>query len=273
MLVALIVPTFLVQQYPIFKDNHAYNHLITATLIAIIVVFGIWYLRSRLDKGTPSKIGLTKLPTAITHIFIGIGFVLIPLVLTLLISTSFNWADFSFNANKTILLTFLIGLVSTFFTDALSEELIFRGYIFSNLNEHYNILKSSLITLVVFVITPIIIITIQNTLSISGSVPLSGGYVITLIFFGAFMQYLRVIFKSIWVGVGFHLVFVHMNQLMGTTSDKLLQFSETSNQQPVQITLAILLIIVFLSLIIYPLLKRRKIKKLEAETLSQQTDN
>ena len=83
-----------------------------------------------------------------------------------------------------------------------------------------------------------------------------------MVFFGAFMQYLRIIFKSIWVGVGFHLVFVHMNQLIGITTDKLLQFSEDSNQHPVLFILVTFLIIIFLSLIIYPIHKRRRDKSL-----------
>ena len=257
---ALTGSSFLVQHYPVFDNNPTYNHVITACLIAIITVLGVGILRSRVDKGTPTKIGLGNPSTAFKHVSIGIGLILIPLVLTLIISSVFNWADFSFNTNKTILLTFAMGLISTLFTDALTEELIFRGYIYSNLKVHYSVWKSSLIPLVIFVITPLVIFSIQNMLNLQGAVPLSGGYIVTMLLFGAFMQYLRVQYKSIWVGVGFHLVFVHMNQLMGTSSDKLLQFSETSNQQLVQITLSIFLIIAFLMLLIYPIVKRRRIK-------------
>lgn len=257
MFIALIIPAFIIQNYPIF-DNPNYNHIIKAISVGMIVIVGIWFLRSRLDRGVPKKIGLNKPRTAFKNIFLGIGLILVPLILALSLSLMFGWVKFSFNANNAIILSLFLGLISTLFTDALSEELIFRGYIFSNLKEYYGIWTSSIITVAIFVVAPILLITLQSSLNIHGAVGLSAGYVINLILFGSFMQYLRIIFKSIWVGVGFHLVFVHMNQLMGTSSDKLLQFSLDSNQQPIQITLIILLIFMFISLIIYPIIKRKR---------------
>lgn len=259
MLVALILPAFIIQENPIF-ESPGYNHLIKAIAVSAIVIMGIWLLRTKLDKGLPLNIGLSTPTIAAKHFLLGIGLIFIPFLITVSLSSVFNWADYTININWTIILSIIIGFFSTFFTDAFSEELIFRGYIFSNLKQHNSIWKSSIITLVIFVITPLIIISIQNSLNIKGSVALSGGYIITLFFFGAFMQYLRITFKSIWVGIGFHLVFVQMNQLMGSTNDRLLQFSENSNQQPIQITLAVCLIVTFASLIIYSFIKSRKEK-------------
>ena len=259
--IALIIPAFIMQNYPIF-ENPNYNHIVKATAVGLIVLIGVWLFRSKLDKGVPHKIGLTNPNTALKNLLLGVGLIAIPLILTLIVSSIFGWATFSVNTNSTIIVSLLLGLISTLFTDALSEELIFRGYIYSNLKEHYSTWKSATITLIIFVVAPLLLITLQNRLNIVGAVALTGGYVINMILFGAFMQYLRVVFKSIWIGVGFHLVFVHMNQLMGTSTDKLLQFSEDSNQQSVQITLIILLFITFLCLILYPILKRRKEKRL-----------
>lgn len=261
MFISLIIPAYLLQSFPLF-ENPLYNHLMKALFIGLIVILGILILRNKIDKGIPKKIGLAKTNTAFKHLLIGMGFIVVPLIITICVSKAFNWTDFSFNINEAIITSILLGFLSTFFTDALSEELIFRGYIFSNLHQHYNLWKSSLITLAVFVIAPIFIISIQNVFNIQGSVPLSGGYIINLLFFGAFMQYLRIIFKSIWVGVGFHLIFVHMNQFMGITNDRLIQFSENYNEKPIQVTLLILLLIILIGLILYPILQKRKQKKL-----------
>lgn len=257
MFVSLIVPAFLLQHYPISEDP-VFNHFVKAIAVGTIILFGVYIFRSRLDKGKPNKIGLNRPKIAIRNFLIGIGFILVPLILTLILGAVFGWAKFSFNTNDKIVQTILLGLISTLFTDALSEELIFRGYIYSNLKKHYSTWQSSLITLAFFVLAPLLLISLQNSLNIQGGVALSGGYVLNMVFFGAFMQYLRIIFKSIWVGVGFHLVFVQMNQWMGTSTDKFLQFSESSNQQPFQITLILFLCIIFISLIIYPIYKNRK---------------
>lgn len=257
MFIALIVPAFLIKNFPIF-ENPSYNHLAKSISIGLIVIIGILFLRRKLDKGHPEHIGLNHSKTALKYFLIGIGLILVPVLITLIASSIFGLADFRFNFNAGLVTIFFLGFISTFFTDALSEELIFRGYIYSNLKAHFNLRTSFLITLGIFVIAPVFLITIQNSLQIQGAVPLSGGYIINLILFGAFMQYLRIIFKSIWVGVGFHLVFVHMNQLMGITNDKILQFSEDSNHQAVQIVLICLLVITFLALFIYHLIKGRR---------------
>jgi hypothetical protein len=260
-IIALTLPALIVKHLGILRANPLYQHLLQSSLIGLVVVLGIWFLRSKVDKGTPVSIGLAKPSKAIIQILFGFGLIAVPLILTILLSQIFGWGEISLNISNGILITFIIGLISTFFTDALTEELIFRGYIFSNLKERFNVWISSLITLLLFVLVPIVILSIQKVIEIEGFLTITGSYVITLIFFGAFVQYLRVLTKSIWVGVGFHWFFVHMNQLMGITDDKLIQFSETSNQLPIQITLIILILIVFISLFIFPFIRRVKRKR------------
>ena len=260
-IIALTLPALIIKHLGILRANPLYQHLLQSSLIGLVVVLGIWFLRSKVDKGTPVSIGLVKPSKAIIQILFGFGLIAVPLILTILLSQIFGWGEISLNISNGILITFIIGMISIFFTDALTEELIFRGYIFSNLKERFNVWISSLITLLLFVLFPIVLISIQKVIEIEGFLTITGSYVITLIFFGAFVQYLRVLTKSIWVGVGFHWFFVHMNQLMGITDDKLIQFSETSNQLPFQITLIILISIVFLSLFIFPFIRRVKRKR------------
>jgi membrane protease YdiL (CAAX protease family) len=257
--IALILPAVIFQNSGLLDSNPAYQHLVQSIFVGMIAVLGIWLFRSKLDKGVPVFIGLTKPSKAILHALLGFGLILAPLGLTLVISRLFGWVDFSFNTSG-VLPILIVGAASTFFTDALTEELIYRGYIYSNLKERFNVWISSLITLFLFIITIVIIMTFQNLFDISGAaVPLSVNYILTLLFFGAFMQYLRVTFKTIWVGAGFHLVFVHMNQIMGMTNDKLIQFSETSyNEKPIQITLITLILLVFVALVLFPLIRNKR---------------
>lgn len=256
--IALVLPAFIFQKSGVLNSDPVYQHLALSFFIGMIAVLGVWLLRSKLDKGVPISIGLAKPSTAISHALLGFGLILVPLVLTLVLSRLLGWAEFSFNSGG-VLTVMILGTISTFFTDALTEELIYRGYIYSNLKERYNVWISSLITLLLFIVTIVIIMYFKSFLGIHGAVvTLSGNYIVTLLFFGAFMQYLRVAFKSIWVGVGFHLFFVHMNKIMGLTDDRLIQFSETLNEQPLQITLIILIILVFVALILFPIIKKKR---------------
>lgn len=257
-LIALTLPVIINHQFNFLIDKPAHKHLVQSIFIGVISISGIWFLKTKFDESHPVPIGLTNSKTAIIQFLLGFGLIAVPLIITISASVLFDWTELTFNIENGTLMLVIFGLLSTFFTDAITEELIFRGYIYSNLKKRFNTWKSSIITLVLFVTIPIIISLVQKLFGIDSTVPISGGYVITLLFFGAFVQYLRVLTKSIWAGVGFHLFFVFMNQLIGITDKQLIQFSETSNQQPVQITLIVLLLLVFISLIAYPYLKKRK---------------
>lgn len=257
---ALTIPIIIFEKLSIMTGNALHKHLIQSCFTGLIAVGGIWYLRAKLNKETRISIGLLKPKKALTHFLFGFGLIAIPLIITIVLSIVFSWGDVSFNISNGILYGVILGLISTFFTDAITEELIFRGYIFSNLKKRYSSWTSSLITLALFVLVPVIINLIQKYFGINTAVPINGGFIITLLFFGTFVQYLRVLTKSIWAGVGFHLFFVQMNQLIGITDSSLIEFSETSNQQSIQITLIVLLLIIFISLIAYPFIMKKKNK-------------
>jgi hypothetical protein len=112
----------------------------------------------------------------------------------------------------------------------------------------------------------VIVVTIQQFLGIQTGLQITGGYLITLFIFGAFVQYLRVLTKSIWVGVGFHLFFVQMNQLIGLSDNSLIQLSGTESELPAQITLISLLALVFIGLIAYSFIQKRKQANIEVAT-------
>ena len=260
-IIALTLPALIIKKTGILNASPLYQHLLQSIIIGLIAVSGVWLIRTKLDKANPVKKEVANLKKNILQVLLGFGLIGLPLLLTIILSQIFNWGEITYNIGNGILFTFLIGMISTFFTDALTEEVIFRGYIYSNLRDRFNVWKSSLITLLLFATVPIAIIYIQKIIGIEGFINVSGNYIVTLVFFGAFVQYLRVLTKSIWVGIGFHWFFVHMNQLMGITDDKLIQFSETSNELPMQITLITLILIVFISLFVFPLIRRMKRKK------------
>ena len=240
----------------LFEFSSLQQRIFKSFLVSCIVAVGIWQLRKRLDRGHPVSIGIGNFRQAILNFLLGFGLLLVPLIISLLIISLSSWAQISLNWQSAQIDMILLGMLLVFLTDAFPEELVFRGYIFTNLLEKFVKWKSALISLVLFVLFPAIFLPIKNLLwpdITSGIVnEISIGYIGYLLFFGAFAIYLRVLTKSIWTGVGFHLMFVYMNQIMGLESTNLVQFSELTNEGLSQITFVSLLLLTFVGLIVYP---------------------
>jgi len=171
----------------------------------------------------------------------------------------------TYNFNLSILKSFAIGIVTVFLFEGLPEELLFRGYIYSNLNSHYARWKSAIITVLLFVLLPILSVPIQKyifgmEIYLGGHNYVAPSYILTLLVFGSFVQYLRMLSKSVWVGIGFHTLFVYFDRIMGTTSDNLIQFNLTGGSElPLQIAFIGSLLLVFLIVILYPKISKRNI--------------
>ncbi len=234
-----------------------------SSIITLFIVLGIWILRKRLDYGNPNSIGLSNFYKASLKFILGYGILLFPLIISLLITQLAGWAELKINWQDAQVDMILLGMLSVLITDALPEELVFRGYIFSNLLTNFVKWKSAIITTVLFVLFPIILFPLKSFLGseiTTGIVNnISIGYLAYMILFGAFAIYLRILTKSIWTGVGFHLMFVYMNQLIGIKPTNLIQFSNFENELLVQLTFGILLITTFISLFIYPKFKGIKL--------------
>lgn len=239
------------------------NQALKGLMLSGVVVAGVWLLRKREDF-IPEDIGHEIPQKAIQKFLLGMGFIAVPLTLTIIIAFITGWGGLQVNSTPEVFSTMLFAFLLTFLTDALPEELLFRGYIYTNLNTRFNKVQSGLLTLLPFVMLPVVSMLIQKQLlgyevSIGGANTITPSYIITLTFFGAFMQYLRILTQSLWTGVGFHLVFVFMNQLMGPREHNLIQFTSSEGEQALQFTLMGLVLSVFIGLLIYPRLSKTPI--------------
>lgn len=215
-LAALTIPLILAAyvQDTMSLDKEQQKNL-QSVLVTCFVVLGIWQMRIHIDRGLPKSIGLGNYYSALLKFLFGFGLLVVPLLITLLITVLAGWGKVTFNWQSAQGGLILLAMLSVFLTDAFPEELIFRGYIFSNLIEKFTKWQSAIMTTILFVLFPVILLPIQKLL---GSSVLTGvvnsvsvGYLTYMLFFGAFALYLRVLTKSIWTGVGFHLMFVFMN--------------------------------------------------------------
>lgn len=241
-----------------------FRYGLQAIVMAGLVVTIVWLLRTRLDKGTPKSIGVGNLWQAFSKFILGMSLIVLPVVLTIGFTMLFGWGTVTINADESIVIPIIIGVGTVFLFEALPEELLFRGYIYSNLNIRYKRWLSGLMTIGLFVLLPVILVPLQKYLlgmeiSVGGSTSITVSYIITMLFFGAFVQYLRILTNSIWTGIGFHLVFVYINRLMGVEPTRLIQFSDFTSEVPAQITFVSALAATFVILLLYPRLTKRKI--------------
>ena len=235
-----------------------------AILMAGLVFFGIQLMRIKFDKSQRIHIGFGRFQPSVLKFILGLGLITVPIALTIGIMLIFGWGNVNFNFSGVSLSAIAIGMGTVFLFEALPEELLFRGYIYSQLNTKVKRWKSAVFTICLFAILPVAVHIFQTVIfglniNFGGNSTITPSFLITLIFFGAFTQYLRILTGSIWTSIGFHLIFVYMNQLIGVESTNLIQFTDLTNETPAQITLIVLLLIVFVVLLAYPRLVKRKL--------------
>jgi membrane protease YdiL (CAAX protease family) len=189
-----------------------------------------------------------------------------------------GWAVLKFNSDAAYLNALFLGLLVVFLFEALPEELAFRGFIYSNLNTKFARWKSGLITVGLFVLLPVLLTPVQKyvlgmqDVYVGGSSSIAVSYVITMFLFGSFVQYLRILTGTIWTGVGFHLLFVYINHLIGLDANKLIQFTEVTNESGLQIAFGISLLLMFLSLILYPKISGKSLGWKRIDNQNENTD-
>ncbi|MEP1306984.1 MAG: CPBP family intramembrane glutamic endopeptidase [Balneola sp.] len=246
----MVEPDFIISRYTL-----------QALVLSSLIITSLWVLRNVVDHHLPRSIGIGHLSDGLKKFFLGLGLFLIPITLTITLTVVFGWGNVTFNSiNLSVLGS---GILTVMLFEALPEELIFRGYIYTHLTTDFAKWKASLITVLLFVISPVILVSIQRLLNINvtigGASSITLSYILSLIFFGVFVQYLRVLTNSVWTGVGFHLFFVYINRLIGTSSENLIQLSDVTDETPMQIILGISMLAVLAGLFLYPKISKHKL--------------
>lgn len=233
------------------------SYLIQGVIMSGIILFGVLLMRRKMDQGFPMTIGIGNARHSFIRFLLGMSIFIVPLIISLAVTYLFDLAVITFNFQTPILEGIGVSLLTVFLFEAFPEELLFRGYIFSNLNTGFQRWKASLITVGLFVLLPVLLVPVQKYLLgmdiyVGGNSYITPGYLINMFLFGSFVLYLRIVTNSIWTGIGFHLMFVAINRMVGLESTNLIQFSSITNETPVQISLLASLLLIFVALMIYP---------------------
>jgi len=235
-----------------------------ALVMSGLVVPGIWWLRTRIDRRPVAGLEVLGLRRSLSGFVLGASVILIPLVVTLVVTSLSGWATVTVNTSTPALGALGAGYLTVFFFEALPEELVFRGYIYRNLNTELRRWAASAVTVALFVLLPVVAVAIQQRvlgteIQVGGSNRITGGYLITMTFFAAFVQYLRILTGTVWTGIGFHLHFVFLNRILGPRDTSLIRLTDTTSEAPMQVTLLVTVLIVLAAVVLAPRFRKRSL--------------
>jgi len=198
-------------------------------------------------------LGLHGIARSAAYFVFGCALILGPTMLTVACIATFGWATVSINDAPGMAITTSLAIATAFFHEALPEELLFRGYVYSTLNTAMRRWAAGVATTVLFVLVPVVSAQIQQQLpgmavQVGNATHVTAGYVITVFVFGSTQQVLRMLTNSTWACVGFHLVFVLSNRIVGIRDSSWIRLSDVVSEGPMQMVFggSVLLIIVAL---------------------------
>lgn len=240
------------------------RYALQAAIMSGIVLSGIWWLRRFLDRRPLAGLEILGWAKSLKGFALGSGLMLGPTALTLLCTMVFGWATLSINPAPGALTGITIATLTAFFFEALPEELMYRGYIYRNLNTTMRRWTAGLVTVALFTLLPVALVLIHPfvltmPVQIGSSDHITGGYLLTMALFGTFLQYLRVLSGTVWAGIGFHLFFLMSNRIVGAGGSSVVLLSGMTDQRPPQMVLIGSMVLVFIALLVYPRLSGRSL--------------
>lgn len=247
-----------------FEVGRIARYGLQALIMSGIVLPGIWYLRTRVDRRPLAGLGILGFRHSLGAFLIGAGLILMPLGVTLLATSLFGWATVTVNPSASALAALAAGWLTTLFFEAVPEELAFRGYIYRNLNGKLPRWSAGVLTTVLFALLPVVLVWIQGRVlgmevQVGNADRITGGYLIIMLIFGGLMQYLRILTGSVWTGIGFHLHFVYLNRIISSRPTSLIQLSDVTTQGPMQVTLIASVLLVLAALVLSPRFQGRRV--------------
>lgn len=235
-----------------------------AAIMSGLVVPGVWLLRRHLDRRPFAGLAMSGLARSLKGFGLGSGLILVPTAITLLCTALFGWATLSINPAPGAVTAIGVAILTAFFFEALPEELLFRGYIYRNLNSAMRKWTASLTTIGLFALLPVFVVQLQRHLfamevQVGNADHITIGYILTLLIFGTIVQYLRVLTGTVWAGIGFHLFFLMSNRIVGARASSFILMSDLTTQGPMQAVLIGSILLVFGALLLYPRLSGRSL--------------
>lgn len=187
-----------------YTDYSVARHVFHAVFVCIFMLPVIFFFRKVIDNTTLSGLGLGEIEKAWKPFLIGALILLTPASIGIALCLLFGWTQIQITAQISEIIIFIPLLIAlVFIYEALPEELLFRGYIFTNLTEKFSQNIAALIQAGLFVGWGMLI-----------GAAASIDRIILFFVFAWILAVLRYISGSIWVPIGFHVAFQTVAQLL-----------------------------------------------------------
>lgn len=185
-------------------------HVLRTILIAVVAVPLVIVARRLLDRRSWAGMRLGSLRSGWKPLLVGITCWLIPATIGAAASLMLGWTEIRVSESVNDVLLFSLSLpLLVFFYEALPEELIFRGYFYTNLAARMPLRMAIFGQAVLFTLWGILN---GGENSVDRSVLFFSFAIIAGVF--------RAISGSIWAGIGFHLAFQTFAQLFGSVGNQ-----------------------------------------------------
>lgn len=264
-LVALLTAGFVGHRFTVTHDiAPRLRSALQAVIMSGIVLPGIWWLRRSLDRRPLAGLEILGWAKSLKGFALGSGLMLAPTAVTLLCTMIFGWATVTINPTPGASSALTVAMLTAFFFEALPEELVFRGYIYRNLSGTMRRWTAGLVTIALFTLLPVVLVLIQRhvldmPVQIGPSDRITASYLLTMVLFGTFLQYLRTLSGTVWAGIGFHLFFLMSGRLAGGGTRSFIQLSNMTSERPAQLVLVGSMLLVFIGILVYPRLSGRSL--------------
>lgn len=186
------------------EEYNSTIHFFTGLAITILS-FILTNTARRINHISWGQIGMSNLCMNFTAFFIGTILWLIPAIIGLIIVLSFGWVEVivtTTSLNK-FLLSISILYIAVFLIEAFPEELIFRGYVYSNLNTLFPHWVTLIIQTLIFSLFAYLvgaIYSFEQLLFIPG--------------YGFMLGYIRAKSGNVWTSIGFHTAVMTVSQMI-----------------------------------------------------------
>ncbi|APH68782.1 CPBP family intramembrane glutamic endopeptidase [Bacillus sp. LR_5] len=193
---------------------------IQAGLVTLITVPLLYILLKRFSSRPCYSIGLSGWRQAIPKAIMGAMYVIVLSASGFAIAHLLGWikvTQFHFSAHLVTVL--LLNMMIAFFYEAFPEELTFRGTVYNALNRRFNCFIALLLQPILFVLAPLTVSGLQYIAGIE-SPAITLDYIVLLLFFGFILQLLRIVTKSLWTSIAFHLAFLENSRFFVLQGDE-----------------------------------------------------
>ncbi|MGY0433084.1 CPBP family intramembrane glutamic endopeptidase [Bacillus rugosus] len=181
---------------------------IQAGLVTLITVPLLYILLKRFSSSSFYSIGLSGWREAIPKASMGAMYVIVLSGSGFAIAHLLGWIKITqFHFSAQLVTVLLLNMMIAFFYEAFPEELTFRGAVYYALNRRFNCFIALLLQPILFVLAPLTVSGLQYIAGIE-SPAITLDYIVLLLFFGFILQLLRIVTKSLWTSIAFHLAFL-----------------------------------------------------------------